>query len=578
MNAQNLGFMSSWHMLTRDKGWIKPILVLTLVGWIPILGQIALLGYGLEWARLTAWGVDSAPKQHGVDYGKVLSSGGRAFLVNLSLGFVLALILQVVFPGSLGWMVSSLCGMGYLTATAGIITGMGAMLVMVVMSVFVGSFLHAAMLRATLYDSFGAGWRLDRLFQMIGRDFGGFCKTWLVTFIGSLISGVYAFVVTFIGGVVVLGGLLGATAFVGISGPGMGYDELAMHQLLSWGAGPVLLFVVAAIALLFVGNVISTAMALVSMNAMGQWFCRFDVNRWGVSAAPLPADVPHRGGMPGAGMGAPTSPASAAAPTAAQTGAYGAEPVQPAAQSQAATGSRAAVPADPAAPVAYTAPAAHAVSGQPVEPAAPAGSGQFVDPVASAQPAEQAGTPGVEVPGAGVPGSGTSSAGTPSAGTPSAEEPAVAQVAASGTPLERVVPLDSEEYLAPVIDEDAAREAAEVAARSIAEEQGLAGSGGVAEGTAEEESLAAGRDAVESWIMPDGQPAADDRAVPEGAGAAEERKEAQEREAEANRGPIEAETFANDAAVEPDAVKKPIPLGPITSSDGEPGEDGPVQA
>ena len=101
MNAQNLGFMSSWHMLTRDKGWVKPVLVLTLVGWIPILGQIVLMGYGLEWARLTAWGVDAAPKQRGVDYGKVLSTGGRAFLVSLSLGFVIALVLQVVFPGSL---------------------------------------------------------------------------------------------------------------------------------------------------------------------------------------------------------------------------------------------------------------------------------------------------------------------------------------------------------------------------------------------------------------------------------------------------------------------------------------------
>ena len=110
MNARNLGFVSSWHMLTRDKGWLKPVLVLTLVGWIPILGQIALLGYGMEWARLTAWGVDSAPKQRGVDYGKVLSTGGRAFLVTISMGIVVALILQVVFPGSLYLLVSGLTG------------------------------------------------------------------------------------------------------------------------------------------------------------------------------------------------------------------------------------------------------------------------------------------------------------------------------------------------------------------------------------------------------------------------------------------------------------------------------------
>lgn len=54
MQTGEVGFMSSWRMLTRDKGWVKPLLVLTLVSWIPILGQIAVLGYGLEWARLTA--------------------------------------------------------------------------------------------------------------------------------------------------------------------------------------------------------------------------------------------------------------------------------------------------------------------------------------------------------------------------------------------------------------------------------------------------------------------------------------------------------------------------------------------
>ena len=57
MLSNELGFTTSWKMLTRDKGWIKPILLLTLVGWVPILGQIAVLGYGLEWARLTAWGI-----------------------------------------------------------------------------------------------------------------------------------------------------------------------------------------------------------------------------------------------------------------------------------------------------------------------------------------------------------------------------------------------------------------------------------------------------------------------------------------------------------------------------------------
>ena len=155
---QDLGFASSWRMLTRDKGWIKPVLILTMVGWIPILGQIVLFGYGLEWARLTAWGVDSAPKQRGVDYGKVLESGGRAFLVTVTLGFVVALVLQVVFPGSLGLLISGFAGNGLLSSSATFSTGLAMSLLALAASLLMGSFLQAAALRATIYDSFSAGW------------------------------------------------------------------------------------------------------------------------------------------------------------------------------------------------------------------------------------------------------------------------------------------------------------------------------------------------------------------------------------------------------------------------------------
>ena len=58
------------------------------------------------------------------------------------------------------------------------------------------------------------------------------------------------------------------------------------------GPGLVMVIVLLVIAALFVGGVITVAMQLVSINAMGQWFCRFDVNRWGTSSAPLPDGVP----------------------------------------------------------------------------------------------------------------------------------------------------------------------------------------------------------------------------------------------------------------------------------------------
>ncbi len=296
MSARDLGFASSWRMLTRDKGWIKPVLILTMVGWIPILGQIVLFGYGLEWARLTAWGVDSAPKQRGVDYGKVLESGGRAFLVTVTLGFVVALVLQVVFPGSLGLLISGFAGNGLLGSSATFSTGLAMSLLALAASLLMGSFLQAAALRATIYDSFSAGWRLDRLFQMIGRDLGGFFRAVLVTWIGGAIAGAYTFVVALVLSMVAVGGFAGAMAFVEISGAHMTGWHYLMDQLLTIGVGPVLLFIILALCLAFLGGVITTTMNLVAMNAMGQWFGRFDVGRWGISGDPLPEDGPHRNG------------------------------------------------------------------------------------------------------------------------------------------------------------------------------------------------------------------------------------------------------------------------------------------
>lgn len=517
MNAQNLGFMSSWHMLTRDKGWVKPVLVLTMVGWIPILGQIVLMGYGLEWARLTAWGVDAAPKQRGVDYGKVLSTGGRAFLVSLSLGFVIALVLQVVFPGSLYMLFTGLTAGNAVSVATAMASGAAMSILTMVVSIAMGTFLQAATLRATLYDSFSAGWRLDRLFQMIGRDFGGFLKVLLVTLIGGAISGVYAFVVSLVLVLVVMGGVMSATAFVGLSGSYMNGWHFLLEQLLRIGAGPLLLFIVVVIALAFVGSAISTAMSLVSMNAMGQWFCRFDVHRWGVSADPLPSDVPHRGGASDSGMGAPVNPTASDASTA-QPGSNGNDFAQSASWSQ--PGSQAATTTDSAACGSCAAPvqpSATAQSTATVQPVAP------VDSAAAAQP-----TASVE-----------SAAPVESAQTADAEGPAEAPVAPSAASLERVVPLDSEEYAAPAVDEEAAREAAEAAARSIAEEQGLSGT----------------------------------------------QREALGREAEGDCGPAKDESGSDgavdssgEAPVEPDASKKPIPLGPITSHDDEPQENGPIQA
>ena len=297
MLSQDLGFISSWKMLTRDKGWLKPVLVLTLVSWIPILGQIVVLGYGLEWARLTAWGVDSAPKQRGVRYGKVLTTGGIALLVAITMSILLGLVNIILFGGAYvgaafpllaGMTISGLVG----SLGSGLLFGgvsFAAILLMMVVNVFFGTFISVAMMRATVYDSFSAGWRLDRMFQMVVRDLGGFFHTYAVSLIGSIVSG-------FAAGLVSLVGLLfvGTSAFfLTYHAPVDGYYSDLGSILMHLGAFPILLIVILAIVAFFAVQVVGVAMQLVSINAVGQWFCRFDVNRWGVSSAPLPDGTPR---------------------------------------------------------------------------------------------------------------------------------------------------------------------------------------------------------------------------------------------------------------------------------------------
>lgn len=320
MLAHDLSFSASWKMMTRDKGWLKPILVLTLIGWIPILGQIAILGYGFEWARLTAWGVDAAPKQRGVDYGKIITTGGRAFVISLVVNVVLGILESLIFGvemGALGLFGSSSSVLGSF-AVAGALGTSGAVAIFFeIVNMLVGTFIMVAVMRATIYDDFSAAWRIDRLFQMISDDLGGFLRVYVISLIAGLVNWLYSFILGVVGTIVVMGGAAGVMAYgYGTGLMGHGAERMLIHALLSMGPAVLLLVVVLGVLAMFLGGVISTAMQLVTINATGQWFTRFDLARWGVSSAPLPAGVPLvKGFNVSVGTGTPSGEPSAGAPS-----------------------------------------------------------------------------------------------------------------------------------------------------------------------------------------------------------------------------------------------------------------------
>lgn len=296
MAADKIGFGSSWSMLTRDKGWQKPVLVLALVAWIPIAGQVALMGYACEWARLTAWGVDAAPKQQGVDIDKVLYSGVRAYGVVMLMSIVLS-FLNAVVPlfGFVGLIPFGMYGVLGAFVVAGYSTALG--LLSGIVSFVAASFMNACALRAVIYDRFSAGWRVDRVGQMVLADLKGFLRVLVVSLLASLIPSLAC------GAVAVAGGIMFAAGFVAVS-VGAVAASATLEAVLAWGLVPALLFGLFCVLVAYVLSTISVAMTFVSVNAVGQWFNRFEVRRWGESSAPLPDGVP----VQPAPHGAPTQP------------------------------------------------------------------------------------------------------------------------------------------------------------------------------------------------------------------------------------------------------------------------------
>ena len=80
----------------------RPALPACLGGVDSHLGADRVLGYAYEWARFTAWGVDTAPRRHNIDYGKLFATGGRAFLILLMMGLAVRAVLAFMGFARLG--------------------------------------------------------------------------------------------------------------------------------------------------------------------------------------------------------------------------------------------------------------------------------------------------------------------------------------------------------------------------------------------------------------------------------------------------------------------------------------------
>ena len=290
MASSNEGYWSkSWALLTRDKGWFKPLLVLSAAHLVPVVGAFGASGYALEWARLTSWGVDSSPKQKNVNVSECIRTGARAFVVALAFGLVVGFvnkIVEMILGDTLGSLLS------------------------LVITLFASVLITVATLRATIYQSIGAGFEVNRLADMIKRDHKGLLRiVGLNAALGAVIGLICAVLFSIIM-IATMGDLVGTVIASERYGSLDDWDIVMLVAKWITGAFPLLC------VFGYVVGVLGAFANLITTTAVGLWMRQFDVRNWGASSDPLPATAPAG---QAAGWGAPATNGYTPAPTGSAT-------------------------------------------------------------------------------------------------------------------------------------------------------------------------------------------------------------------------------------------------------------------
>lgn len=282
-------FSRSWALLTKDRGWIKPVLLMTLALLVPIVGCLGVVGYIAEWARLTAWGVNAAPKQRGVRVGECIVSGFRAAIVYIVWSFCIGLIAGIAAAIPL---------LGGLAAFAWWL-----------FSIFLSVVVMVAVLRATIYQKIRAGLRVKTIWQMASHDTSGLVRIVGIEIVGGVIIGAICTVVLITCFVNLLPQIFYLASYLDQYQAILSTDMQAVLALQLLGSilasvGPA--FIIVYLLCGFVGVVLSMLVA----TAVALWMRQFDVASWGREEDPLVImgsaasnegdDAPVSPGVPGA--------------------------------------------------------------------------------------------------------------------------------------------------------------------------------------------------------------------------------------------------------------------------------------
>jgi len=179
-----MDFGKAFTFVFDDPDWLKKVAVNALIGLIPFVGQIYLLGWGLEVARRIA--TRSGPPLPDVDFGTYLGHGFKAFVVTL---VYTVPIFVITIPMVVVAVVAENAGIDRDVANIILlIVNLGGGLLILVYSLVMGLLLPAAMTRAVVFGSIRDGLQFGEVIGLVRAA----PVAYLLTLVGTLLAGTLA--------------------------------------------------------------------------------------------------------------------------------------------------------------------------------------------------------------------------------------------------------------------------------------------------------------------------------------------------------------------------------------------------
>jgi len=237
-------------------------------------------GYLYTWARERAWGINQPMPRRIFENkdGKLYSRGGLIFIISLIVAAITSFILNVDMLASvtrisqmLAYSPQSLSDPNVLFNMLPLYLVPHSSLFGMVVSVILTIVGWIMSMRVAIYDSFNAGFRLDKVWKMLTHNILGILKVWLMSIIVTVVVTIVGLVIA---GLIVI---IPMAACFAMSGATVNAAIAAILLII-----PLLLLAV------YVALVLSSIETALVIRALGYWTETFNVPEWGSYAEPLP--------------------------------------------------------------------------------------------------------------------------------------------------------------------------------------------------------------------------------------------------------------------------------------------------